>query len=296
MNTKIGFIGLGIMGKPMSKNLIKAGHSLVVYDISAQPVEELVEAGAKRAGSPKEAAQQCDVIITMLPDSPQVEEVILGSNGVLEGITPGSVIIDMSSIAPSVSQKVAAQAQAKGVDMLDAPVSGGEIGAINAELAIMVGGRQETFDRYVGILRTMGKSVVRIGDIGTGNIAKVANQIIVAINIAAVGEAFILAKKAGVDPELLFQAIRGGLAGSKVMETKIQNIKDDQYKPGFKIKLHQKDIKNAMQTAAELNVPLPVTSLVQQIIGGLVNNGKGEMDHSAIVTFVKDMAQEGARI
>jgi 2-hydroxy-3-oxopropionate reductase len=277
------------MGKPMSKNLIKAGYSLVVYDICVEPVEELVQAGAEKAGSPGQVAQSAEVIITMLPDSPQVEEVILGKDGVLEGIKPGSVIIDMSSIAPSVSQKIAAQAETKGVDMLDAPVSGGETGAINAELAIMVGGREETFRQNEDILRAMGKSAVRIGDIGTGNIAKVANQIIVAINIEALGEAFILAKKAGVDPELLFQAIRGGLAGSKVMETKIQNVKDGQYKPGFKIRLHQKDIKNAMQTAKELNVPLPVTALVQQMIGSLVNNGRGDLDHSAIVTFIEDM-------
>ena len=291
MKTKIGFIGLGIMGKPMAKNLIKAGYSLIVYDICSTPVEEMVKLGAEKAESPKEAAQKSELIITMLPDSPQVEEVTLGKDGVLEGVKPGSVIIDMSSIAPSVSQKVAAQAKAKGVEMLDAPVSGGETGAINAELAIMVGGKEEIFNKYVDILRVMGKSVVRIGEIGAGNVAKLANQVIVAINIEAVGEAFVLAKKAGVDPELLYQAIRGGLAGSKVLETKIRNIKEGDFKPGFKIKLHQKDLNNVLLTAKELSVPLPVTSLVQQMIGGLVNKGKGDCDHSAIVTFIQDMAE-----
>lgn len=292
MKPKIGFIGLGIMGKPMAKNLIKAGYPLVVYDICAEPVEELVQAGAEKADSPRQVARKSEVIITMLPDSPQVEEVILGDSGILEGAKPGSVIIDMSSIAPLVSQKIAAQAEAKGVDMLDAPVSGGEAGAINAELAVMVGGREETFNKYADILRVMGKSAVRIGGAGAGNIAKVANQIIVAINIEALGEAFVLAGKAGVDPELLYQAIRGGLAGSKVMETKIGNVKRREYKPGFTIRLHQKDLKNAMQTAQELHVPLPVTSLVQQMIGGLVNKGRGDLDHSAIVTFLQDMVEE----
>lgn len=292
MNTKIGFIGLGVMGKPMAKNLIKAGYSLIVYDIFPGSVEELAKAGAKKAESPKDVAQRSELIITMLPDSPQVEEVTLGKDGVLEGAKSGSVIIDMSSIAPSVSQKVAAQAKAKGVEMLDAPVSGGETGAINAELAIMVGGKEEIFNKYYDILRVMGKSAVRIGKIGAGNIAKLANQIIVAINIEALGEAFTLAEKAGVKPELLYEAIKGGLAGSKVLETKIQKIKDGDFKPGFKIKLHQKDLNNVILTAKELSVPLPVTSLVQQMIGGLVNKGKGDLDHSAIVTFIQDLAKE----
>jgi 2-hydroxy-3-oxopropionate reductase len=290
MSPQIGFVGLGIMGKPMAKNLLKAGYSLTVYDVRAEPVEELVTDGASMASSSREVSQVTDTIITMLPDSADSERAILGENGVLEGAKAGSIIIDMSSIAPLVSQKIAAEAAGKSVEMLDAPVSGGEPGAIAGTLAIMVGGKQEVFDQCLPILNSVGRSVVRVGDVGAGNFVKLANQIIVAANIEAVGEAFALAQKAGIDPELVFQAIRGGLAGSAVMEAKAPMIMDRNFNPGFRIRLHQKDLHNALLTGKDLGVPLPVTGLVQQMLGALMNQGKGDNDHSAIVNFIEDMA------
>jgi 2-hydroxy-3-oxopropionate reductase len=290
MSPQIGFVGLGIMGKPMAKNLLKAGYSLTVYDVRAEPVEELVTDGASMASSSREVSQVTDTIITMLPDSADSERAILGENGVLEGAKAGSIIIDMSSIAPLVSQKIAAEAAGKSVEMLDAPVSGGEPGAIAGTLAIMVGGKQEIFDQCLPILNSVGRSVVRVGDVGAGNFVKLANQIIVAANIEAVGEAFALAQKAGIDPELVFQAIRGGLAGSAVMEAKAPMIMDRNFNPGFRIRLHQKDLHNALLTGKDLGVPLPVTGLVQQMLGALMNQGKGDNDHSAIVNFIEEMA------
>ena len=290
MSPQIGFVGLGIMGKPMAKNLLKAGYSLTVYDVRAEPVEELVTDGASMASSSREVSQVTDTIITMLPDSADSERAILGENGVLEGAKAGSIIIDMSSIAPLVSQKIAAEAAGKSVEMLDAPVSGGEPGAVAGTLAIMVGGKQEIFDQCLPILNSVGRSVVRVGDVGAGNFVKLANQIIVAANIEAVGEAFALAQKAGIDPELVFQAIRGGLAGSAVMEAKAPMIMDRNFNPGFRIRLHQKDLHNALLTGKDLGVPLPVTGLVQQMLGALMNQGKGDNDHSAIVNFIEDMA------
>jgi 2-hydroxy-3-oxopropionate reductase len=290
MSPQIGFVGLGIMGKPMAKNLLKAGYSLTVYDVRAEPVEELVTDGASMASSSREVSQVTDTIITMLPDSADSERAILGENGVLEGAKAGSIIIDMSSIAPLVSQKIAAEAAGKSVEMLDAPVSGGEPGAIAGTLAIMVGGKQDIFDQCLPILNSVGRSVVRVGDVGAGNFVKLANQIIVAANIEAVGEAFALAQKAGIDPELVFQAIRGGLAGSAVMEAKAPMIMDRNFNPGFRIRLHQKDLHNALLTGKDLGVPLPVTGLVQQMLGALMNQGKGDNDHSAIVNFIEDMA------
>lgn len=290
MDPSIGFIGLGIMGKPMARNLIKAGYSLTVYNRSAGPMQELADDGATQASSSKEVAQNTDVIITMLPDSPDSEKVILGGEGVLEGARKGSIIIDMSSIAPLTSRKIAEEASRKGVEMLDAPVSGGEPGAIAGTLAIMVGGKQDVFDRCLPILDVMGRSVVRVGDVGAGNFVKLANQIIVAANIEAIGEAFVLAQKAGIEPELAFQAIRGGLAGSNALEAKAPMIMERNFNPGFRIRLHQKDLHNALLTAKDLGVPLPVTSLVQQMLGALINRDRGDYDHSAIVNFVEDLA------
>ena len=290
MDAKIGFIGLGIMGKPMAKNLLKAGNSLTVHNRRIDPVEELVKDGATRAASSKEVARSTDIIITMLPDSADSELVILGENGVLEGAREGATIIDMSSIAPLVSQKIAAEAAKRNVEMLDAPVSGGEPGAVAGTLAIMVGGKEEIFDRCLPILQTMGRSVVRVGDVGAGNVVKLANQIIVAANIEAIGEAFVLAQKAGIDPELVFQAIRAGLAGSNALEAKAPMIMERNFNPGFRIRLHQKDLHNALLTGKELGVPLPVTSLIQQMLGYLINQGKGDNDHSAIVNAIETMA------
>ena len=291
MAERIGFVGLGIMGKPMAKNLLKAGYSLTVYDIVGEPVEELVTDGAARASSNKEVAANSDKIFTMLPDSADSEVAILGPEGVLEGAASGSIIIDMSSIAPLVSKKIAAECAQKGVEMLDAPVSGGEPGAINAALAIMVGGKQEVFDGCFDLLKTMGSNVVLTGDIGAGGVTKLANQIIVAANIEALSEALVLAQKAGVDPEKVFNAIRGGLAGSAVMEAKGPMMLDRNFTAGFRIRLHQKDLRNVLQTGQELNVPLPVTALVQQMLGALINDGESEADHAAILHFLEGMAK-----
>ncbi|MGB9662877.1 MAG: 2-hydroxy-3-oxopropionate reductase [Moorellaceae bacterium] len=288
---KIGFIGLGIMGKPMSKNLIKAGYKLVVYDIVREAVEEVVAAGAEPAGSPREIAERCDKFITMLPNSPQVKEVALGPNGLIEGARPGSILIDMSSIDPQVTKEIAAKLAEKGVRMLDAPVSGSEPKAIEGTLAIMVGGKQEDFEECYEILKAMGSSVVRVGEIGAGNVTKLANQIIVALNIAAMSEALVLATKAGVDPELVYQAIRGGLAGSTVLDMKAPMVISRNFKPGFRINLHIKDLANALAAAHETGVPLPLTSVVMEILQALKVEGLGDADHSAIVRFYEKLAQ-----
>jgi len=291
----VGFIGLGIMGKPMAKNLLKAGYQLVCHNRSAAAVAELVEYGAMAADSSEMVSRQSDVIITMLPNSPDVESVILGANGVLAGASAGAIIIDMSSIEPTMSQKIAAHAAEKGVAFLDAPVSGGEVGAIEGQLAIMVGGDQRIFDACLDIFHTLGKSVVRVGDVGAGGFAKLANQIIVAINIAAVSEAFVLAQKAGLNPAKLFEAIRGGLAGSHVLDIKMPSIMDRQFAPGFTIDLHNKDVTNALRTADSLNAPLPITSLIQTILASLIADGKGKLDHSAIIQFIEKIAHVEVR-
>jgi 2-hydroxy-3-oxopropionate reductase len=288
---KLGFIGLGIMGKPMAKNLLKAGFNLVVFSRSNGPVEELVKEKALSANSPGEVAEHSEVIITMLPDSPEVEEIILGKDGVIRGTKPGSVVIDMSSINPLVTQEIAKALKEKEVEMLDAPVSGGEIGAIQGTLAIMVGGEEKVFNDCMEIFKAVGKNIVHVGGIGAGGYAKLVNQIIVALNIATVGEAFSLGVKAGLDPQVIYQAIRGGLAGSSVLETKVPMIFGRNFKPGFKIRLHQKDLKNALSTAKDLGVPLPLTSLVQQILISLMTDGRGDEDHSALATFFEKIAK-----
>ena len=278
------------MGRPMVRNLMKAGYSVTVYDIVSDAVEELASEGATPATSSDEVASKTDTIITMLPDSADSERAILGEGGVLAGAKKGSIIIDMSSIAPSMSQKIFQECSKEGVEMMDAPVSGGEPGAINATLAIMVGGKQEIFDQCYDLLSVMGSNVVLTGDIGAGNITKLANQIIVAANIEALSEAMVLAQKAGVDPERVFNAIRGGLAGSTVMEAKAPMMLDRNFRAGFRIRLHQKDLRNVLQTAQELNVPLPVTALLQQMLGSLVNDGEQDLDHSAILHFLEKLS------
>ena len=292
---KIGFVGLGIMGKPMAKNLLKAGYELVVFDINQEAVAEVVAAGAVKAENAKEVAAKSEAVITMLPNSPHVKTAVLGENGVLAGAKPGLILIDMSSIAPLAAQEVAAAVAKQGVEMLDAPVSGGEPKAIDGSLSIMVGGKQEIFDRCVELLSKMGKSVVRCGDIGAGNTTKLANQIIVALNIAALSEALVLATKAGVDPELVFNAIRGGLAGSTVMEAKAPMILAGNFKPGFKIDLHIKDLANAIETGHDVGVPLPLTSSVMEILQALKVDGKGQNDHSGIAMYYEKMAKVEAR-
>ncbi len=285
----IGFIGLGIMGRPMVRNLMNAGNNVTVYDIVGTAVEEMVTEGATPASSSSEVAAGNPLIITMVPDSADSEAAILGPNGVLEGAASGSVVIDMSSIAPASSQKIAAGCEAQGVDFLDAPVSGGEPGAISGTLAIMVGGKKDVYDRFVDVFAPMGNATF-CGDYGAGNTTKLANQIMVAINIAAVSEALVLAKKAGLDPNVVFEAVKGGLAGSNVLNAKGPMMIEGNFEPGFRISLHQKDLNNALQTARELSVPLPFTALAQQVIGSLMNEGKGNADHSAIANFIEDMA------
>ena len=287
---EVGFVGLGIMGKPMALNLIKAGYSLTVFDIVETAMKDVVAEGARAASSSREVAEQASVVITMVPDSADSEAAILGSNGVLEGASGGSVVIDMSSIAPTVSQKIGAACDEKGVDFLDAPVSGGEPGAVAGTLAIMVGGKKEVFDSQRELLGVMGSSAVLCGGCGAGNTTKLANQIIVAANIEAVGEALVLAKKAGLDPNVVFEAIKGGLAGSNVLNAKAPMMIAGNFNPGFRVRLHQKDLHNALLTGKELGVPLPVTSLVQQMLGSLMNDGNADSDHSAIATFIEGMA------
>ena len=286
----IGFIGIGIMGRPMAKNLIKAGYALTVYDKFA-PTDDLVALGAVAAKSNKDVAAQSDIIITMLPNSPHVKEAVMGENGVLEGARPGAILVDMSSIAPSASQEICDAAKAKGVIMLDAPVSGGEPKAIDGTLAIMVGGDKKTFETVKPILEKMGSSVVLVGDIGAGNVTKLANQIIVALNIAAVSEALVLATKAGVKPEAVFDAIKGGLAGSTVMNAKVPMILDGNFKPGFRIELHIKDLQNALDTAHNLNVAVPLTANVMETLQALKVDDMGANDHSAIVRFYEKLAK-----
>ena len=285
---KIGLIGLGIMGKPMAKNLLKAGYELVVNDRNQASIDEVVAAGASYA-TQAEIGESCDVVLTMLPNSPQVKEVMLGDDGVAAHMKAGSTFIDMSSINPVASKEIAAVLEAKGIDMLDAPVSGGEPKAIDGTLSFMVGGKQEVFDKYKDLLGAMGASVVRCGDVGAGNTTKLANQIIVACNIQALAEALTLAQKAGVDPELMFQAIRGGLAGSTVMEAKAPMMIAGNDKPGFKIDLHIKDLNNALDCAHTVGSPLPMTAAVQEVMQWLHNNGCGQNDHSAIAKYYEKL-------
>jgi 2-hydroxy-3-oxopropionate reductase len=288
---KIGFIGLGIMGKPMCKNLLKAGYELVVCDVFQTAVDEIVAAGAKAAATPKEIAEQVDIVITMLPNSPQVKQVVLGVNGVIEGGRPGTILMDMSSIAPLVSREVADKLAEKGIDMLDAPVSGGEPKAIDGTMSVMVGGKQEIFDKCFPVLKSMAGAVVLTGDIGAGNVTKLANQVIVALNIAAMSEALVLAAKAGVEPELVYQAIRGGLAGSTVLDAKAPLVMERKFDPGFRINLHIKDLNNVLETSHELGVSLPLTAAVMEMMQALKVDGMGDADHCSLVKYYEKMAK-----
>jgi 2-hydroxy-3-oxopropionate reductase len=283
-----GFVGLGIMGRPMLNNLLKAGHTVVAYGRNAAKLDACVSDGAQRGASNSDVGARASIVITMLPDGPEVEEVVLGANGILAGSRPGSLIVDMSSINPLVSQQIAAACAAKGVDFLDAPVSGGEPKAIEGTLAIMVGGSEEVFRKAEPLLKCMGSSVTLTGPVGAGNTTKLANQIMVACNIAAMGEALALATRCGLNPEVVVNAIKGGLAGSAVLNAKAPMLIARNFKPGFKIRLHQKDLRNALQTAETNRVFLPITALVQQMLSSLIADGKGELDHSAIATFVEE--------
>lgn len=284
---KIGFIGLGIMGKPLAKNLLKGGFELIVCNRSRPSVDELAALGAGTADGPKAAAEEADVVITMLPDSPQVEEVIAGPGGVLEGVREGAIVIDMSSINPATARRLAGQLAERGVTMLDAPVSGGEIGAIEAKLAIMVGGPEEVFERVRPIFEKMGTTITRVGEVGAGNTVKLINQIMVAVNIASVSEALAFGRQAGVDPRIAYEAVKSGLAASRVLDNKIGNIADEVFKPGFRVELHRKDLRNALLLAEEIGMELSLTGQMAARFDKLIELGYGAEDHSALYRVAK---------
>jgi 2-hydroxy-3-oxopropionate reductase len=287
---KIGFIGLGVMGKPMAKNLIKAGFKLKVFDIKADVVAEVAALGAEKGTSPAQVARDCDIIITMLPNSPQVIQVLTGEDGVLQTVRPGSIIIDMSSISPVVAKKMYNAAAEKEVEMLDAPVSGGEPKAIDGTMSIMVGGKPEVFESVKDILLSMGGSAVLMGEIGSGNITKLANQIMVALHLSAVSEAMVFAKKAGVDPERVYRAIRGGLAGSTVLDAKMPLILDRNFKPGGPIWMHTKDLLNVRDTALEIDAPIPLTTQILEAMKAVKADGHQNDDHCGVIQYWEKLA------
>ncbi|HSE94508.1 MAG TPA: 2-hydroxy-3-oxopropionate reductase [Methylomirabilota bacterium] len=294
----VGFIGLGIMGRPMAKNLVRAGRHLIVHNRSQAAVQELVGQGAKAADSPAAVAREAEVIVLMLPNSPDVEQVALGPKGLVEGAQRGQLILDMSTISPITSRKVGAELAKKGVRMLDAPVSGGEKGAIEGVLSIMVGGEKRDFDEALPIFQAMGKTITHLGPLGAGGFTKLANQIIVAVNLTALGEALTLAAKAGLDIELTLKALAGGLAGSRCLDQKTPNYLAHEFKPGFKIDLHYKDLGLIADAARALGVPLPTTSVVQELFSAARVRGRGGLDHSGIITVLEDLAaiQVGKRV
>lgn len=288
--SKIGFVGLGIMGKPMAKNLIKAGYELVVFDLMEESLKALVAEGAARAQSPKEVAEVCgDIIVTMLPNSPHVREVVSGKNGILEGCRKGQIVVDMSSIAPLVSRELNALLAEKGVEMLDAPVSGGQEKAEKGTLAIMVGGAQPAFDKVKPLLEKMGASVTLVGDSGAGQVTKLVNQTIVAVNIAAVAEGMSLAEKSGVDPRKVFEAIRKGLAGSQCMEDKAPRMFEGRYEPGFRINLHIKDLSNILETSRALHNSMPLAAQLMEMMQNLANEGHETLDHGALGLYYEKL-------
>lgn len=284
----VGFIGLGIMGRPMALNLLRAGYPLVVHNRTRAKEKELVEAGAKSAATPHEIAEQAEIVITMLPDSPDVEQVYLGDDGIIGAAREGQLLIDMSSIAPAVAQAVADAAREAGADALDAPVSGGDVGARDGTLSIMVGGPDEAFERARPLFDVLGKTVVHLGGAGAGQTAKACNQILVAVTIEAVSEALVLASKAGVDPDKLIDVLSGGLAGNKVMEVRRRNFLEHDFTPGFKLALHHKDLGIALRTARELGVYVPTTAIVDQMLAGLEATGDGGLDHSALLKVIEE--------
>ncbi len=287
---KIGFIGLGIMGKPMCRNLLRAGYDLTVCSRTPANVAAVTAHGATAAPSPAAVAAACELVITMVPDSPEVREVTLGENGIIHGAKPGLYVVDMSSIAPLASREIGEALAAKEVRFLDAPVSGGEPKATDGTLTVMVGGDPADFEAVRPVLETMAAAVTRVGDIGAGNVTKLANQIVVALNIAAMSEAFVLATKAGVEPELVYQAIRGGLAGSTVLDAKAPLVMDRKFDPGFRIRLHAKDLANVMQTANTLHVPLPFTAAAMEVLQAMLADGCGEDDHGSIIRYFEKLA------
>ncbi len=287
---QIGLVGLGVMGKPMAKNILKNGFSLTVFDIKPEPVLELVALGAKAAETPAALAASCDIIITMLPNSPHVESVVCGPNGILETIRPGSVYIDMSSVSPVVSKKLYGIMAEKGVEMLDAPVSGGEPKAIDGTMSIMVGGKQEVFDSVMDVFQAMGEAITLVGEIGSGNTCKLANQIMVALHLSAVAEAMVFAEKAGVDPEKVYKAIRGGLAGSTVLDAKMDRILDRNFKPGGPIWMHTKDLLNVRDAALAIDAPIPLTTQVLEAFKACKCDGHVGDDHCGVIQYWEKLA------
>ncbi|MFZ5975150.1 MAG: 2-hydroxy-3-oxopropionate reductase [Bacillota bacterium] len=287
---KIGFIGLGIMGRPMARNLLKSGYPLTVYNRSRPAMDALAAEGAHLGKSSADTASKSDIVITMLPDSPDVLEVLTGKDGILEGAKPGAIVMDMSSIAPPAAQEAGRRCREKGVRFIDAPVSGGEQGAKDATLSIMAGGESADIEECRPVLLCMGKSVVHTGGIGSGSMTKLANQIIVALNIAAVGEAMVMGAKMGLDAEVMYHAIRGGMAGSAVLDMKLPKALTRDFAPGFTLDLHIKDLKNALQTASEIGAPLPLTSLAMEFMQELSANGKGMLDHGALISYYEERA------
>jgi 2-hydroxy-3-oxopropionate reductase len=290
MPDTVGFIGLGVMGAPMARNLVDAGHPLVVHSRSPEPVEALVEAGAERAASAREVAQRADVVITMLPDSPAVEDVVLGEDGVLAGASGGNLLVDMSTIHPTVSIALARAGAERGVGVLDAPVSGGDVGAREGALSIMVGGEEADLDRARPLLEVLGKTIVHVGDHGAGQVVKACNQVVVAITIAAVSEALVLGSKAGVEPDRILDVLGGGLAANRVMEMRRRNFLEHDFTPGFRIDLHHKDLGIALESGDEYGVSLGVTGLVQQYFRALRAKGHGGDDHSGLLALVEELA------
>lgn len=286
---KVGFVGLGIMGKPMAKNVIKAGYEVVAFDFNQASVDEIVSAGGKAGTSGKDVAERSEVVITMLPNSPNVSAALFSENGIAEGLSAGKTVIDMSSIAPKASQEFAEKLAETGAEFLDAPVSGGEPKAIDGTIAVMAGGKQEVFDKYESLLNTMASSVTLVGEVGAGNITKLANQMIVAVNIAAISEAYSLAKKAGVSPDAVYRAIRTGLAGSTVMDQKSETIFSGNFDPGFRIELHIKDLQNALDTSHDISVSTPFTSLAMDIMQSLKAHGLEKNDHSSIANYYEQI-------
>lgn len=293
MAEQIGLIGLGIMGKPMARNLVKAGYTLVVHNRSRGAVDELVaESDAiTAANTPREVAEQVKTIVTMLPDSPDVDAVVFGDDGLLEAMGSGSLLVDMSTIAPATAIAVSEALAARGAAALDAPVSGGDKGAIAGTLSIMVGGEAADFERAKPIFEAVGKTIVHVGASGAGQTVKACNQVVVALNYAAVSEALVLGSKAGVDPEKIIEVLNGGLAASRVLEMRGPTMVQHNFEPGFRVNLHRKDLGIAMATAKENDVPLPVTALISQLFDALATNGRGDLDHSALLTLFEDLAQ-----
>lgn len=286
---KIGFIGLGIMGKPMARNLMRAGYPLTVYNRSEGAMREFVSEGAAAGSSPRDVAEKVDVVVAMLPNSPEVREVVAGKDGILEGCRKGQVVVDMSSIAPLTSRELCALLAEKGVDMLDAPVSGGQEKAEKGTLAVMVGGDAAAFERVRPMLEKMGASVTRVGDSGAGQITKLVNQTIVAVNIAAVAEGMSLAEKAGVDPRGVFEAIRKGLAGSQCLEDKAPRMFEGRYAPGFRVNLHIKDLNNVLETGHALHNSMPLTAQLMEMMQNLANDGHEALDHGALGLYYEKM-------